>query len=179
VSAVGFDAAPDLAESIDAWRIWRVVARDGGVRLMSVLQPTVWPAGRPLVAECRRLRASLPGFRRKHRHVHAAPGEHCECGVYGTALAQIRQYLTPAPADPAAARVLGRVSLWGTVVECERGFRASHAYPSRIYVPVDASRIGLTSSDELVAGLQAYDVEVEFLPVRCVEATEVLAKLAA
>jgi hypothetical protein len=37
-------------------------------------------------------------------------------------------------------RVAGRVRLWGTVVECERGWRASHAYPSRLLVALDDGR---------------------------------------
>ncbi len=37
-------------------------------------------------------------------------------------------------------RVIGTVSLWGTVVECEHGWRAEYAYPRRIYVPVTARR---------------------------------------
>ena len=32
-------------------------------------------------------------------------------------------------------RILGEVTLWGHVVETEAGWRASHAYPLRLYVP--------------------------------------------
>jgi N-formylglutamate amidohydrolase len=32
---------------------------------------------------------------------------------------------------------MGTVSLWGTVIEGELGYRASHAYPHRLYVPVN------------------------------------------
>jgi hypothetical protein len=31
-------------------------------------------------------------------------------------------------------RVLGTVALWGRVVELEHGWRASHAYPLRLFV---------------------------------------------
>jgi hypothetical protein len=57
-------------------------------------------------------------------------------------------------------RVAGRVLLWGTVVECEHGWRASHAYPDRIYVQRGADsplldRIGVAG------GLASYGVPVE------------------
>jgi hypothetical protein len=39
------------------------------------------------------------------------------------------------PAPPGAIHyALGRVSLWGSVIECERGWRASYAYPAALYV---------------------------------------------
>jgi hypothetical protein len=31
--------------------------------------------------------------------------------------------------------VVGRVSLWGRVVEAEAGWRASHGYPAALFVP--------------------------------------------
>ena len=76
--------------------------------------------------------------------------------------------------------MVGRVSLWGTVVECERGFRASHAYPSRIYVPHEDERRGEhLGSEELSLRLAAYGVPVEPLEAGCDEAAEVLAALLA
>lgn len=176
-SITGQEIAPDVAGTVEAWRIWRVVVRGGRFNLMSVLQPTVWPVGEPLLAECRRARAAFAWLRREQRH--EAPAQRCECGIYGTNLEQIRQYVMPAPAGSSTPRVLGRVSLWGTVVECERGFRASHAYPERIYVPEDASSRRRSSCEELVEGLKGYEVDVELLPARCIDAPEALAKLVA
>ena len=73
-------------------------------------------------------------------------------------------------------RVIGEVSLWGSVVECERGFRASHAYPKRIFIPTDADgRRGRL--DELAVSLCEYGVPVELLPVRHVEAGRMLVQL--
>jgi hypothetical protein len=77
-------------------------------------------------------------------------------------------------APPAVARVLGLVSLWGTVVECERGYRASHAYPLHLYVPIDAAWQKKHCWDELVSGLESYDVPVEPLAARCSETVWVL-----
>jgi hypothetical protein len=176
-SAGAASQAPDLAGAIEAWRIWRVVSRDGGYRLCSALKPTVWRRKEPLVAECLHPLPPLRWLRRRERH--GAPDAGCECGVYGAGLEQIGLYLMPAPAEPALARVVGRVSLWGTVIECERGFRASHAYPLCIYVPVDARGEGRDRCHELADSLEDYGVPVYLLPLRTAEAPAALAKLVA
>jgi hypothetical protein len=60
-------------------------------------------------------------------------------------------------------RVMGTVALWGTVIEGEHGYRASHAYPQRLYIPVNRIRGSRRISPATVAyGLMsAYGVEVE------------------
>lgn len=57
--------------------------------------------------------------------------------------------------------VVGCVSLWGDILECERGWRASRAYPERLYVPAFHRR-GITST-KLAADLGAYGVPVAML----------------
>jgi len=114
-----------------------VVEEAGGARLSSVVYPTIWPVRCELVAVCRRR-----DFRRwlTAEEPYPAPGERCRCGIYGASQpAQLVPYLTGDAASVRASgrrlgRVAGRVLLWGTVVECEHGWRASHAYPERIYV---------------------------------------------
>jgi hypothetical protein len=170
-----FADAPDYAEALEAWRVWRVVATRDGLRLGSVVKPTLWPAGEPLVAECLRTSSLWSCLHRKRAKTHIVPDERCECGIYAGSLGVIRQYLSDPPAFVAVARIVGRVSLWGTVVECERGLRASHAYPARIYVPADASTRQRLSWDELVSELHdVYEVPVVALPVRCSEAVDLL-----
>jgi hypothetical protein len=71
------------------------------------------------------------------------------------------------------ARVFGRVALWGKVVECERGWRATRAYPSRIYVPAD-TRLGSADEVEIAAQLTEYGVPVELLPLPSVHAIEIV-----
>ena len=111
--------------------MWRVLQTDGVLTLASVVKAVAWSPGEALVAECLGPRLiPLPRVR-----PHAAPGPRCECGIYATDLARASRYLRDSiPFD--LDRVLGRVALWGTVVECERGFRASHAYPVALYVPL-------------------------------------------
>jgi hypothetical protein len=158
----GSASAPDVAGTVDAWRVWRVVARGERYLLGSMIKPTIWPPLEPLRAECLCPRPPLAWLRRQPRH--PAPAEACECGIYAADLDQIGPYLNGSSTDFAVARVLGRVALWGTVVECERGLRATYAYPQRIFVPADAChdrRRG--EAGELADGLAAYGVPVELL----------------
>jgi hypothetical protein len=168
--------APDVGGTIDAWRVWRVWrgVRDGVYVLGSAIKPTLWPARQPLLAECLR-RRPLAWVRRKQRH--AAPDAPCECGVYAVALEQLGLYLNGSSLQPDATRVVGQVALWGTVVECERGFRASHAYPLRIFVPSDVCG-GRDRASELVDGLAAYGVPIELLSAPRSGALEALASRA-
>jgi hypothetical protein len=164
--------APDVAGVIDAWRVWQVVPRDGGYLLASALREKLWLPGRVLHARCLR---EVP--ERTWAPRHAAPVAGCDCGVYGAGLSLIARYLDDDAMPAAGSRVLGVVSLWGTVVECEKGFRASHAYPKRIYVPRDtrcARRARPTA--ELAAGLGVYGVPVDVLGVPRAEAARELAR---
>jgi len=80
-------------------------------------------------AACRRL---LGIGRRSRRHDAPRAGHHC--GIYAfreraDAEALLRQLL---PVGPAAGRLpaaIGRVSLWGRVIENTGGWRAQFAYP--------------------------------------------------
>ena len=165
--------APDFVEPFEAWRAWQVVRRDGEYSLRSVVQPTLWPAGQALVAECLAGRGLFPFLRRRRRR-HDAPDAECRCGIYAAPLERIGQYVADAPCR-GVARVLGRVALWGTVVECERGCRGSHAYPTKIYVPVDAGEPWRIGWDEVALGLCRYGVPVEPLAARAADATRYLA----
>ena len=72
------------------------------------------------------------------QHDAPAPAEGCLCGIYAApTAAQAAASVTepPRPREPIVHHVIGRVSLWGTVVECERGWRAERAYPASLAVP--------------------------------------------
>ena len=61
----------------------------------------------------------------------------CSCGVYASGEVEpiARLLTTPLGGDDhEIGRVIGTVALWGDVVECTRGWRASHAYPRRLYL---------------------------------------------
>ena len=163
--------APDYIEPFEAWRVWKVVRYDGQYRLASVVRRTVWPVGEAFAAECLRARGVFARFRRKA--AHRAPDADCECGIYGARLDVAGEYLAEEPGS--VASVIGRVALWGTVVECQHGFRASRAYPTRIYLPVDSGRRWRIAWDEIAFALARYRVPIEPLPCGSREAVDVLA----
>jgi hypothetical protein len=174
MSAADAFVAPDLPSAVEVWRAWRVVQCGNTYQLGSVLKEALWPQRQPLEARCLHPQP-WSGRLWRRAQTHVSPEVRCECGIYGAELARIGQYLTPGPFESAAARVLGRVSLWGTVIECERGFRASHAYPLAIYVPIDAARDD-RRLETLVAALGDYGVPVELVPERCADAPVAIAR---
>lgn len=128
-------AAPDFVEPLIGWRAWHVIDTPDGLRLHSVGRDVAWEPGAPHTATCRRRRA---WWRRRDRiDLHGAPHADCSCGVWAvpdaaTALTAID--ICGRSWKP-IHRIVGRVSLWGRVVEYERGWRAQYAYPAELIVP--------------------------------------------
>jgi hypothetical protein len=152
--------APDAAGAIVGWRAWTIAEIDGRFRLRSMVAPTVWEPLQAFEAEC--LRPGLRLFRRWSA-THEAPSAGCQCGVYATDAVTAATYAS-GPAFGAERRVLGTVALWGLVAECERGWRASDAYPCQIMIP--EHRFGDESSMPLEAvalDLMDYGVPVSLL----------------
>lgn len=166
--------APDFAEPFVAWRAWAVIPQKGSYRLASVVKPTIWPPRRRLVAECRADESLVHWFRRRYGHCHAAPDPGCSCGIYAGWLPFIRRYLTEGIPVGRVARALGEVALWGTVIECERGFRASLAYPSRIYLPAETALPRRHRWQDVAGALGEYGVPVELLPASDLDAIELI-----
>lgn len=167
--------APDYVEPIVAWRVWHVVERDGALRLRSPLYQTMWPPRRELVAGCRPRTEFALSLLQAGRFGHVPPGGECGCGIYGGLTPrQATRYLLRffKPRGDVVHRVLGTVALWGTVVQCERGWRSSFGYPVHIYVPVPSRRgwfhlarirPPLLPAEEIVLGLADYGVPVELV----------------
>jgi hypothetical protein len=128
------ELVPDSIDPVVGWRVWDVVELGGSLRLCSLAFWSIWLPGRAVEATCRRslVETGLAGL-----PPHAAPAPRCTCGVYGTLNAtQTLAYSHGVRRrGDTTHRVVGRVSLWGAVVECEGGWRASHAYPAVLYVP--------------------------------------------
>ena len=153
----GAAAVPDFFEPVVGWRVWRVVRRRRRAVLASLFVNVVWPSRTPLDAQCHK----LTGF---HGSGHPAPDASCVCGIYATRLETIDwEFLVSFPLL-LRPPVIGRVSLWGSVIEAERGWRASRGYPERIYVPA-LGRFGLRRARRTAASLEHYGVPVELLPV--------------
>ncbi|HEX6230493.1 MAG TPA: hypothetical protein VF029_02140 [Actinomycetota bacterium] len=106
-----------VVEPILGWRTWALSGSSGGgdLRLLPIgRHGAPWPPRTPAEADCRR--------RRAHGE---PPAPDCRCGLHATHLpGPLRQARDPA--------VLGRVALWGRVIEHERGYRARYAYPQRL-----------------------------------------------
>jgi len=119
----------------------------GGVRLGSVLHDLAWPHGRPVVAECRRHEDPFA----ESVGPHPVPGAVCNCGFHAARdPVDALSYARGRDERGTLCRIIGEVALWGHVVETEAGWRASHAYPARLYVP----------DPELAVMLAAYGVPI-------------------
>lgn len=145
--------APDVLGEVVAYRAWRTQPASncwmfGGLLpaaspspsgLFATGQRAAWPSERHLTAHC---------LANADHGAVMAPGEDCECGVYGlsTLEAAVDRVLgkpgsTNAEPGTLARRdevdrgtiVFGEVRLWGRLVEHEKGWRAEHARPSCLY----------------------------------------------
>jgi hypothetical protein len=129
-------------EPVIGWKIWRVEHGEERTRLRSVLYGSLWPPGRPAVAECKKLL----------RVRHEAPDPVCDCGIHAAkSLAAWRHYLAVG-----GDRVFGRALLWGDRLEGALGWRAANAYPLELYVPAK-----LEQAEAIAQGLLLYGVPVE------------------
>jgi hypothetical protein len=104
------------SDPVVAWRAWGLTGHGDGTGLL--LRPVAkrartWRPLEVVAATCRTARW------------HEAPDPTCTCGLHGThGVELLRKTRCPA--------VLGRVAMWGRVVEHELGFRARYAYPQRL-----------------------------------------------
>ena len=132
---------------VTGWRAWVVTESPAGLRLGSVLHDLAWAPGRAALAECRRDDDpfALP------ISPHPVPGADCNCGFHAARdPADALSYARGRDEASTVCRILGEVRLWGHVIETEGGWRASHAYPARLYV----------GDAELGAAFCAYGVPV-------------------
>jgi hypothetical protein len=152
-------SAPDYCEPIVGWRAWNAVECRGETYLMSLFHRVRWPWLEPLAGICSA--PQLPWFSKRGRHT--APEKHCQCGIYAASLETAATYVTQSTVRRAwriqAVRpVIGEVALWGEIVECTNGWRASFAYPQRlILLTADRALEALRLSKEL----KRYGVPVE------------------
>jgi hypothetical protein len=140
-------ALRETVEAVVGWRAWVVTETPAGLRLGSVLHELVWEPGTPVLADCRQDEDPFA----ERQQPHPVPGLPCNCGFHAARdPADALSYLRGRDEPGTVCRILGEVALWGHVVETEAGWRASHAYPARLYV-----------GDPIVAAaLAAYGVPV-------------------
>jgi hypothetical protein len=165
-------AAPDLCEPVIGWRAWRAVERDGEIYLMSLFHRVRWPRLEALGGKCEAWH--LPWRRRRHQH--PPPRLDCHCGIYATTL-EVASAYAPALRSRAQGQhaVVGTVALWGDVLEYTEGWRASFAYPRRLYVLCSGSNRERHAA-RVAAQLEGYGVPVDV--IRAGKAHEVADELA-
>jgi len=123
---------PDYISPIIGYRAWQF----DGNNLRS-LNGQPWSPGKALVGSCRRPSAD-----------HTVPRQDCSCGVYAFKASRRAQgYCLAASIAAYSARGLGclaylhgEVTLWGTIVEHEDGWRAEFAYPQTIVISLQGFR---------------------------------------
>jgi hypothetical protein len=129
------------------WRAWKVSESPDGLRLGSVIYDGLWLPGEAANATCRRGEDpfAIPAG------PHDVPGAACLCGIHAARdPVDAFSYLRGRDEPRIVGRVLGEVVLCGRVVETEAGWRASAAYPARLYV----------DDPELAHALAVYGVPV-------------------
>jgi hypothetical protein len=113
---------PTHTEPVLGWRLWHV---DRKHRLRSWSQGGRWPERERFEALCRR--PLLP--------CAEAPGRGHGCGIYALRTReQAETLLRELPLPVCGAIAVGRVSLWGRVVENTGGWRAQFAYPYEVFL---------------------------------------------
>lgn len=132
----------EISTAVVGWRAWTVRETPAGLRLGSVLHDLVWTVGDAAVAACRRNEDpfALPIA------LHPVPGSTCNCGFHAARdPADALSYLRGRNDPDTYCRILGEVAVWGHVLETEAGWRASTAYPARLYVadPIVADALAI------------------------------------
>jgi hypothetical protein len=118
-------ARPHLGEPIEGWRVWNLSEGERGARLLPAGSGVdSWLPRRATEARCGASGILIAGIGK-----HPAPDIRCRCGIYASR--SLEDFERPRPAWPPTP-VVGTVSLWGTVIEHERGWRGRFAYPSRV-----------------------------------------------
>ena len=134
---------PDVAGYAVGWRIW-TSEKPPLPACLSSLRGTRWPHRTPLIAGCR-TKDVLPSFDPQYRtRLHDTPDESCTCGIYAvrteeqlvsehvgltTSALIMRQMASEFPVN----HIIGKVALWGKVIEYTDEFRAEYAYTLELW----------------------------------------------
>lgn len=120
--------APDYTHPLTGWRVWGVIGGKWDYRLCSISGYERWA-----------VKQAEPALCRDGAHPWPAPEYHCYCGYY--ALSGIKDVIELLDDHNITVKPLvesnfcfGEVSLWGRVIECDKGWRAEYAYPKRLCV---------------------------------------------
>ena len=87
------------------------------------------------------------------------PETDCTCGIYAASLEVLEHEIPGASLWGWPRLAIGRVSLWGRVVQTERGWRGEFAYPERLFVVLTPGA-DREKAWRIADGLGRYGVEV-------------------
>jgi hypothetical protein len=148
VTELYFDSEPLLG-----WRAWTVVETTAGPELRSLVYAHAWPPGEPMRRVCE------PGGCLGARW----PNQPHACGIHAfkeRADAELYPGTWEARRSGGArfpgVYAIGRVSLWGHVIEHQRGYRAELAYPFDLFLPAEHRALAVS-----LAGRYVVEVTVE------------------
>jgi hypothetical protein len=125
---IRFPAPEHSTEPILGWRAWRLHRNEaGGLRIAPTTPRADWEPGVAMHARCSGAHTRMyMVFNPELEAAHRSPEPGCTCGLH-------------AMKDPArlargsrSAGTIGRVAMWGRVIEHSKGWRAEFAYPSRL-----------------------------------------------
>jgi hypothetical protein len=152
------DGPPVFIRPVVAWRTWFLEQHEGRWLLDSVIHRCLWQPRERLTAYCLTTRG-------ERLRKHFAPFERCMCGIYGTSsLKHLANYITQGLSGPPKTQAVGLVSLWGDMVTYEHGWRGSHAYPHRLWLPRETvRRQPIQAWEQIAFDLAGYGVPVEIL----------------
>jgi hypothetical protein len=120
---------PDYVEPFLGWK-GLLADKEGG--LWSPSFETLWPVGKPLLAQCK-------------NKSHKPPVTGCACGIYALkTFEQLRDdgYNWSQQRDDGKVWVLAELALYGEVRKGQIGWRASKAAVQKVYVPAHKLPLG-------------------------------------
>ncbi len=113
-------------EPVVAWRAWSMIKPN------FLCSPgTVWMPRQPLEACCS---AEHRGsWQDSPRHL-VSPDAHCTCGIYSVKTEQELSNYFSIGLMKTGPPVVGRLKIWGKIVEHDAGYRSQFAYPAQLHV---------------------------------------------
>lgn len=108
---------PDYTHTLVAWRAWLVRSR----RLDSLGVDNLWQPRVALPANCVKMDDVN----------HHSPSMDCTCGYWSFKTLDV---LGEAIRHDENMAVIGKVAIWGRVIECEQGYRSEYAYPQELWL---------------------------------------------
>jgi hypothetical protein len=116
-------------EPLVGWRCWFVLPHEGLLRPL-YKRGLAWKPRQAMEAVC-------------PEEIHAVPADDCRCGVWAVCHPMMLTEFHWSAIPPVGVApipgvvVVGQIAMWGNVIQHERGWRSSHAYPQHLYAFTD------------------------------------------